>query len=253
MNQEVKSVRRFPVGMMLILLSGCLFSLALSMGFARIAIWSNTDSTWRGAVGVLGYALIAFLVPVTVSIVGIVRAFRRGERPELLWIIIGTYIALTLCFASIYYSLVTLADYSNEEEKEIFYRAVAAVRVIDPEQRIMRYEDDRAFRGIDCKLWNGMDEQIPHYGWSTEPSVDELCRVVAHNERDFTRFEPQSRVPVLLDCIHLSIMTMTTVGYGDITPRSQVAKIATDAQALSAQSLFVVALGMLFGNWWDKK
>ena len=46
-------------------------------------------------------------------------------------------------------------------------------------------------------------------------------------------------------------MTITTVGYGDITPRQRIAKLASDAEVITGIVLFVVALGMVYGNWYE--
>jgi hypothetical protein len=65
------------------------------------------------------------------------------------------------------------------------------------------------------------------------------------------QFQPENRLDVFLDCLHFSIMTITTVGYGDITPRQRIAKLASDAEVITGIVLFVVALGMVYGNWYE--
>jgi hypothetical protein len=64
---------------------------------------------------------------------------------------------------------------------------------------------------------------------------------VVHFRRDVVPF-------VLLDCLHLSIMTMTTVGYGDVTPEVWYSKLATDAQALTGVAILVIALGLFLSG-----
>ena len=53
---------------------------------------------------------------------------------------------------------------------------------------------------------------------------------------------------VLLDCLHLSVMTIATVGYGNVAPSSWEAKLATDAEALTGTGLLVVALALVLAR-----
>jgi hypothetical protein len=60
-----------------------------------------------------------------------------------------------------------------------------------------------------------------------------------------------SRVPTFemaLDCIYYSTITTATVGYGDIYPVSNAAKIATVIQVIFSFGLVVVLLGWVVGN-----
>lgn len=82
-------------------------------------------------------------------------------------------------------------------------------------------------------------------------SIDELLSAAQRPEREVIRFIPEARVEVFLDCLQFSIVTTATVGYSDIAPRSRYAKAAADTQILSAVALFVVALAMVFGDWWS--
>ena len=42
---------------------------------------------------------------------------------------------------------------------------------------------------------------------------------------------------------------MTTVGYGDITPRQFGPRFATDVEAVCNTLLLIFGLGMIFGRW----
>jgi len=49
---------------------------------------------------------------------------------------------------------------------------------------------------------------------------------------DPTAFKGLSERPTFIDFVYYSVMTITTTGYGDVTPQSQTAKIVASAEAL---------------------
>ncbi|GHD59295.1 potassium channel family protein [Jeongeupia chitinilytica] len=51
-----------------------------------------------------------------------------------------------------------------------------------------------------------------------------------------------------LDCLHFSIVTSATVGYGDIYPRDWLARLLTDVHILSATGVAVVGFGRYFAG-----
>ncbi|MBM3115657.1 potassium channel family protein [Jeongeupia naejangsanensis] len=51
-----------------------------------------------------------------------------------------------------------------------------------------------------------------------------------------------------LDCLHFSIVTSATVGYGDIYPRDWLARLLTDLHILSATGIAVVGFGRYFAG-----
>jgi|GEM_PF-3833086 len=52
----------------------------------------------------------------------------------------------------------------------------------------------------------------------------------------------------LVDCIYFSVVTISTLGYGDIHPNMAVAKLATSAEVISGFILIVLALGSVLGD-----
>ena len=55
------------------------------------------------------------------------------------------------------------------------------------------------------------------------------------------------------DYLYFSIVTMTTLGYGDITPVSSIAKSVTLLIALSGQLYLTILVAMLVGKFLSKK
>jgi hypothetical protein len=58
----------------------------------------------------------------------------------------------------------------------------------------------------------------------------------------------QTRDPSSTDVLYFSYITMTTVGYGDLTPASNLAKMLSATEALAGQIYLVTAVALLVGN-----
>ena len=54
------------------------------------------------------------------------------------------------------------------------------------------------------------------------------------------------------DCVHFSLITSTTVGYGDMVPRSMLAKLIVDIQVLICLFLISLGAGSVFAQSSDK-
>jgi len=50
--------------------------------------------------------------------------------------------------------------------------------------------------------------------------------------------------------LHYSIITITSVGYGDIYPNDNLAVILSDFEAIIGQAIVVIAIGMVFSEWY---
>ena len=52
----------------------------------------------------------------------------------------------------------------------------------------------------------------------------------------------------LVDCVYYSVVTITTLGYGDIRPSTNLAKIISIVEVLAGLIIVVLALGSVVGN-----
>ncbi len=83
--------------------------------------------------------------------------------------------------------------------------------------------------------YTGIDSPAPAGGWSEEDSrIDRLC------------FIPDFKI--IIDFLYFSTVTMATVGYGDIHPKTPLAKVITMIQIVFAFELIVVGLGSAMGQ-----
>lgn len=193
-------------------------------------------------------AVLAVLVVAVVLVIAfaLVASFQRRESPRKSIItIVVAYATLILSFASIYYVLAAISDYDDAAAKVVEYSANA--RTSDPGD--VPYSDIRAFKGIDERLWSGVD-WLPDVSNNRHYSVREMREAARRNE--IVRFLPDERAAVFFQCLHLSIATITSTGYGDIVPSRPISRFFTDIEMLSGTSLLVVALGIVFSNSWER-
>ena len=197
------------------------------------------------------YVAYSVLTILTIAIVlviafALVASFQRRESPKKSLLTIGiAYATLIVSFASIYYVLAAFSDYDDAVAKVLHYSANS--RTADPDN--IPYRDKRAFNGIDERLWSGVD-WLPDVPNDRQYSVAEMRRAARRNQ--IVRFLPEARTAVFLQCLHLSVATITSTGYGDITPARPMSRFFTDIEMLSGTTLLVVALGMVFSNYWER-
>jgi hypothetical protein len=198
------------------------------------------------------YVAPAFLLLTMSIVVGSVSgAFRRRDPSALLAAVIAAYFSLMVVFASIYYEMAFSGDLADAVFKYDRYHTDAINHVRGP-----LYSDRRAFAGIERRFWSGVDWPIaagqfpgglPPYRPEFSPA--QMRSAAAPPLDQVVHFIPESSLAIFGDSLHLSVTTMTTLGYGDITPRSFGARIATDSEAICNTLLLIFGLGLIFGRW----
>jgi hypothetical protein len=183
-------------------------------------------------------------------VTGVVRGFRPQSRGRMLVSIATSYVALIVVFAGFNYVLCAIGDKAQTVEVARQYARWAADKTLQPSP-----VDLRAFRGVES-LWTGIDAYSPKTGldgWTSGEYLDAF-KAAAASDRPNVKptFKPESRLAAFLDCVHFSIVTMTTTGYGDISPNQLYSKLAADVQILAGVAVLVFALGMAFGGWWRR-
>ena len=167
-------------------------------------------------------AAFGFLILTAGVVTGsIFSAFRRGDTRALLITVFVSYFSLMLVFASVFYEAAFFGDFQDAVFKYQSYRHDVLNNEPSP-----RYESRRAFYGIEPRFWSGgrlagargdVSGRVPPGAYQIDPS--EMRRIAArHTIQEVIQYLPEARLGVFADCAHLSVITMTTVGYGDITP-----------------------------------
>jgi len=193
--------------------------------------------------------------PFVVCVISLLKAFNLHlPHTDRLAMVIASYAFLILGFSGYYYLACYLADFQDAQIKYSYYHdQVLSGGLV--KETWPNADDWRAFRGIEAHFFSTVDWRSKSLNYWYFPygrkvsSPIELSQIASRSEEDVVRFQPAMRWPIFLDCLHFSISTMTTLGYGDIVPSRFVTKGAADVQVLSSISLFVVALGLILAGW----
>ncbi|MFN9643605.1 MAG: potassium channel family protein [Cyanobacteriota bacterium] len=174
------------------------------------------------------------------------------------------YMAVLISFAGVYYSFAVISDYHDAHSFANFY--MHSARQLDAgnlKQVPVRGKDEKAFSGIRYATWSGLADVARPSFWHPSAIVsDDLLLNAARRyapkipgAASSQRFEPtfqaSERLPTFLQCLHFSVVTMATVGYGDMNPNKWYSQLAVDIQIMIGQILVVFALGCVLGRWWD--
>lgn len=227
----------------------------VSLGFCVLSFWAIARNP--GASSLLRTLLLltiwiaSFCVAAASIAYAIFQSFRADrEHRSRLATILTAYAAITVVFAGLYLAIAFLGDYGYAQAEYEHYHAegvylkmgrIAAVRPFEPV--------DRAFTGVKASLWTTLrTEPLPPF---TDPgAVPQLLLVRAQRPPEtIVRFDRNAVVPAFFDYLHLSVMTIATVGYGNIAPVYWQAKLASNAEALAGLALLGVAFGMLLSDW----
>jgi hypothetical protein len=202
-------------------------------------------STLLQLIGLLLLYLLTLALPYAVVVVTIIGCFQRTDESALmdsLRRIIGAYALVILSFTGIYYTLCVRGDRDDAVKKYIYYSLHPTNAAAPPTIKSARF-----IEGISTRMYSGIDwpeetyssvrnyEQVP---------VSVLVERARQPSKNTIRFQPSSRRGVLIDCLYFSVVTIATLGYGDITPKDREAKMAAGLEVLSGIALFVIALAL---------
>jgi hypothetical protein len=205
-----------------------------------------------GAEELIGHFVTFGFLVLTSGVVGgsILGAFRRGDTRALLVTVFVSYFSLMLVFASVYYEAAFFGDYRDAVFKYESYRADGLAKRDGP-----FYLGRRAFFGIEPRFWSGVDwpvragkfpNGLPSGAYRLEaPEMREIAST--RTQQEVIQFVPEARLEIFADCLHFSVITMTTVGYGDITPRSLAARVGADVEAICNTLLLIFGVGVILG------
>jgi hypothetical protein len=233
-------------------------SLACSVGYVEVmGGWSigglRDIKLWETVYLLLWvYSYVLFIWSVTVSMIG---AFYGQDRRVLVFRIVVIYFSLILVFSGLYYSMAASSDGEDAYRKYNYYRHESQLLKSRLESKPRAINSRRAFYGMNERLWAGVDwpvgiKYLHSYYDPQDVDIDIEGMMSVARHRRVVKFIPAARRDVFIDCLHFSVATISTLGYGDIVPKSMAAKIASDLQVISGVVLLAIALGMALGGGW---
>jgi hypothetical protein len=214
----------------------------------------NTLSFWTGLTVTLLW-LSSFGVAAFVIVVALVLSFKAEYTAKIqVRVILASYLGAILVFTGLYFSMSLIGDRDYAEAHYFYYQAYAtsfAQQVAAREISVPPFDgSQRAFVGIETRLWGTLDDALPlaSLDFQTNPQGYRVHSAGQRGFEDVVVFRRAAIVPVLSDCLHLSVMTIATVGYGNIAPNAWYTKCATNVEALTGTALLVVALALLLAR-----
>lgn len=232
---------------------------ALSIVLSLVSVWLygsiTTESRWWILFLAISSMLLSYVVPSAIVVLILYRSFQRRVSPKTqIQVIVSSYFCMIVIFTGVFFSMSFFGDHEYAIDHYFYYKYGGEDLASGRIQRLNPYPDAVfAFTGIKERLWGTVDDYLPRGIYRRLGDLEAYRGFWAARAgfSDIVRFKRRSVAPVLSDCFHLSVITMTTVGYGNISPNTWYAKLATDVEALTGTVLLVVALGMLFAGFRD--
>jgi hypothetical protein len=212
------------------------------------------ERTWPGLLILLLWAA-SFVAAAVFVVFAMALSFRARDTIAVqLRVILVSYLGGILVFAGLYFSMALIGDLDYAAAHHAYYKTYADSfpnEVASGEIAVLPFAGrERAFVGIEARLWGTLDDGLPvsSLEFQKNPQAYRVGLARQRPLKDVAVFRPEAVWDVLLDCQHLSVMTIATVGYGNISPNTWYAKMATNLEALTGAALLVVALALLLGS-----
>ncbi len=223
----------------------------LSVEILGITFSRSTSFLWTVLLTII--LLFTIAGPFVTVVMAVKRSFKPQPRERQIVVIILSYFALIITFTGAYYAMVGFGDRVDAIRKFEHYQSEK--NYLDTEGNIVVRKETRPFRGFNYRLWSGVDwpdveKEITRDRALSPHEPVEMIRNARGRQEDVIRFQPASKVAVMGNLLYYTIVTMTTLGYGDITPTAWYTKMFASMQVLSGYTLFYIALAMVISNWW---
>lgn len=241
-NPLSKIRQRFRSPTVLLLVSAGL-SLFLTVGTPILAAGIHTHISIAFGIVLLTLLLVSYAVPFAFALFALFLCFRRHDSSQTgIRVIVLSYVSLIIVFAGLYFFMTFVEDHRYALAHYTHYKNQRQLQLSGALKPLPFPPRNRAFSGIDERLWGIVDDQITLE--RNDTPEDSRSKYTELPLDQILVFRTETVPSVLSDCLHLSILTITTVGYGNIAPTTWFSKLATEIQALMGTALLVFALGM---------
>jgi len=267
---------------------GIVSSTGLAVSFAFFyshLINGDGISAWIG-IGFLVYLFALIALPVNLLFRYLRQSFAGETNVTRLIAITHSYVGVIFIFTSIYFTMKVFGDFNDQQHKYIFYADQAAKKINNGrEYEPLRPNDTRPFKGMSKPLWSGVanpdrdllakleniDQSEPKICYScrywndfTNGTVDEapinIIEKIVKESIPYSpgnkiqwyqlfKFQKQNILSNYIDCFYFSVITIATVGYGDISPNVWYTKLFVCLEVFFGLIIFVFAVNLLFVQW----
>jgi len=234
----------------------------------------TSDSFWTDLLAFC-FFVAAFWLPVRFIIRFILYSFgKKGDFTQLL-VITHAYIGVIVIFGALYFDFNIIGDFWNQVNAEQHFQRVAGTKTYSAKYPVYPYAEHRAFRDFSTNLWTGVTN--PDFEIMSELPATDIDTGVCYRcsfddfvNGDISEVPPELSYeltkrkiePLKLykfqrryitanfgECLYFSVITIATVGYGDISPQTWYTKIAVATEVLIGLIIFIFAVNFLFMTW----
>jgi hypothetical protein len=174
--------------------------------------------------------------------------------------ILAGYLYVIVSFAGIFLLLSFVYDLFDASNKYFYYNSISVHDTVEAKdcmiENNLRINNENAFQGIGGRLWSSVDSWELPENQSVLFLTNITGQVPLKNILETAKL-PRSRViyyldgnkwKVYADCLYLSTVTVATVGYGDISPKTSFARMFVAIEVLIGQLLLIIGLGTVFSD-----
>ncbi|WP_394175781.1 potassium channel family protein [Thalassotalea litorea] len=169
--------------------------------------------------------------------------FQQNVKNRVLGDLAATYLSTVIVFASGYYLISSLADYRHAMNEYHHYQTL-------PEhfQHIEYPNNHRGFKGMNYSMFAGVAALVTDIEVKYGQPITAQHKWQAVNQLEnvfLPQYLRENRHLYFLECFYFSVVTVTTLGYGDITPNFWFVKIAASIQSLLGVAIVAVGFGLI--------
>jgi|GEM_PF-2174227 len=216
---------------------------------------------------VLWYVIVGIVLVIPLLIIIGLQVYVFAKGTPRFSRIIAAYIATVLCFAA-FYTIVSIDGEWHTAEATYDFATQIAPHVgeedghddedhdhwigayLRPDGTYELGTNSDAFAGTRSRVFwlrgEGIDYEIDLS--DTNLTAREIQGIAALSEDESLRFHMHRGRTRILDMLYFSVATISTLGYGDIRPISDVAVAAVVVEVLMGLSLALLGVGFIFAN-----
>jgi hypothetical protein len=200
--------------------------------------------------------IILLLIPVAFiyAIFHVIHMTLTGASRNLqMGSVLLSYISVIFVFSGFYYFQSAIADLYDAKEEYLYYeelRRPELTKAVEIYGKMLhRKASYRAFNGMSASVWHGLRDKVS--GWPEEaglPPVRKLIDAARLPITEVVTFNDGAKPRVYFDCLYFSIITITSTGFGDITPVNTVGKMFASLESIMGVLLVAIGIAVALGG-----
>ncbi len=228
----------------IVLCISAVLSLLFSIGSVIFIDPRENWSIFKGIIMIILY-LSCLTIPIIAVVISVLIAFQKRHKATQLQILLTAYVVIIIIFAGYYYSITYFQDYNDSIHRHINYET----ELIEYDSGLSNtiftdFESERAFPEMRDRFW-----RLGEFSENINDEIRRIREIVSIPIKEAIFLNKEKMLPIFINCLHFSVLSMSLVGYDTYTNLDWQIKLGNSLQILVGTFLLVVLLGMLFANW----